>query len=342
MIKLKKLNSGSNSYCKTIYSPNFCIIRSQNKNEKSFANDITHGLTRKNKFISSKYFYDEKGSYLFDQICNLSEYYLTRKEIEILSSIKSDLSKYLAGVTALVELGSGMAIKTKYLFDVLSVNQNKLEYFPIDISDVVRESSERLEGMFDNLKITGIVGQYENGLDLIEEIDDKKLIVFFGSSIGNFDQQDMISFLRKIRKTMKPGDLFLLGLDLVKDKKILENAYDDSEGITREFNLNILQRINSELGGNFDLAEFEHVAFYNTKEKRIEMHLRSKVKQQIVLNKINLSLNIEKDEMIRTEYSYKYAISQIKQLAENTGLDIAKVWSDKQNYFALVLFSISP
>ena len=337
---MKKSDLASKGYLKTIYSPNFCIIRSQNKNEKTFAKDITHGLTRKNKFISSKYFYDEKGSALFDQICNLPEYYLTRKEIEILSSIKQDLPKYFARVSALVELGSGMAIKTKYLFDVLSVNRNKLEYFPIDISDVVKESSERLEGVFDNLKITGIVGQYENGLDLIKEIDSKKIIAFFGSSIGNFDQQNMISFLRKIRKTMKSDDLFLLGLDLAKDKKVLEEAYNDSKGITREFNLNILQRINTELGGNFDLAKFEHVAFYNTNKNRIEMHLRSKIKQQIIINKINLSLNLEKDEMIRTEYSYKYTVLQIKQIARNTGLNIAKIWSDKQNYFALVLFSI--
>jgi len=337
---MKKLDLVSKGYLKTIYSPSFCIIRSQNKSKKTLAKDIAHGLTRKNKFIPSKYFYDEKGSDLFDQICNLPEYYLARKEIEILSSIKQDLSEYLAGISALVELGSGMAIKTKYLFEVLSQNQKKIEYFPIDISDVVKESSERLEVMFSNLQITGIIDHYERGLDLVREINDKKIIVFFGSSIGNFDQQSMLSFLRKIQNTMNSGDLFLLGLDLAKDKKILENAYNDSKEITKKFNLNLLQRINDELDGDFDLAKFEHAAFYNTKEKRIEMHLRSKTKQQITINAINLSLNLEKNELIRTEYSHKYTLSHIRQMAEDTGFNIIKIWSDKQDYFALVLFSI--
>lgn len=334
-----KSHLNSNNYVKTVLSSNFCVIKSQNKKESTFATDVAYGLTRKNKFIPSKYFYDERGSQLFDQICALPEYYLTRKEIEILSSIKQDLSEFLGGDYSVVELGSGAAIKTKYLFDALSKNQEKINYYPIDISNTIEESGERLHSKFDNLQITGIIDQYEGGLDLVKNIDCKKIIAFFGSSIGNFDQHGMVSFLKKIQCGMKQGDLFLLGLDLVKNKKILENAYNDSKGITRKFNLNLLQRINDELDGDFILSKFEHVAFYNSKEKRIEMHLRSKAKQHISINNINLSISLERGETIRTEYSHKYTIPQIKKIAKNIGLHIKQIWSDEKNYFALVLFS---
>ncbi len=329
------------NYVKTVLSPNCILIKTLAKKEQDFAKDIAYGLTRKNKFIPSKYFYDKTGSELFDQICSLPEYYLTRKEMEILDSVKQELPEYLDGNYAVVELGSGSAVKTRYLFEVLSKNQQKIEYYPIDISGIVKESSERLQNEFDNLQITGIVDQYEGGLDLVKDIDEKKIIAFFGSSIGNFDQQSMLDFLSKIRNSMKPGDLFLLGMDLVKNKEILEAAYNDSKGTTRDFNLNLLQRINDELGGDLDAAKFEHIAFYNSKEKRIEMHIRSKIRQQIFIRGIGLSVNLDKGEGIRTEYSHKYTISQIDKMAKKAGFNKIRIWRDTQNYFALVLFSIS-
>ena len=328
------------NYVKTILSSNCCVIKSQSKKEQDFAEDVVYGLTRKDKFIPSKYFYDKTGSALFNQICDLPEYYLTRKEIEILSSIKHELSECLVGDYAVIELGSGAAIKTRYIFEILSKNQVKIEYYPIDISNIVKESSERLQNEFDNLQIIGIVDQYENGLDLVKDMNNKKIIVFFGSSVGNFDQQSMYDFLGKIRNNMKPGDLFLLGLDLVKNKKVLVSAYNDSKGVTRDFNLNLLHRINNELGGDFDISKFEHVAFYNSKEKRIEMHLRSKIKQQVTISEIGLSINLETGEQIRTEYSHKYTLSQIKKIAKKARFNITKIWRDEQNYFALILFSI--
>lgn len=334
-----KSHSNSN-YVKTVVSSNCCLIKSQDKKDQDFAKDIAYSLTRKNKFIPSQYFYDKRGSKLFEQICSLPEYYLTRKEIEILSSIKRELAEHLVGDYAVIELGSGAAIKTRYLFKVLSENQEKIEYYPIDISTVVKESSEKLQNEFDNLQITGIVAQYESGLDLVKDIDSNKIIAFFGSSIGNFDQRSMSDFLRKVRNSMKPGDLFLLGLDLVKNKEILEKAYNDSKGVTRDFNLNILQRINSELGGDFDLSEFEHLAFYNPKEKRIEMHLRSKTNQEVFIKDIGLSVSLNEGETIRTEYSHKYTLSQIRKTAKTIGFGTAQIWRDKKNYFALVLFSI--
>jgi dimethylhistidine N-methyltransferase len=310
------------------------------KKDQDFAKDVAYGLTRKDKFIPSKYFYDRAGSKLFDKICDLPEYYLTRKELEILDASKQELSKYLDGSYSVVELGSGSAVKTRHLFEVLCKSQEKIAYYPIDISNVVKESSQRLQGEFENLQITGIVDQYENGLDLAKDVAGKKIIVFFGSSLGNFDQNSARDFLRKIRSSMSPGDLFLLGVDLVKAKKVLEAAYNDSSGVTRDFNLNLLRRINYELSGDLDYSKFEHVAFYNSEEKRIEMHIRSKTKQQVSVHGIDLCIDLEKGEMIRTEYSHKYTISQIGKMAKKAGLSPVRIWRDEKNYFALVLFSV--
>ncbi len=330
----------SSNYVRTVLSPNCTLIKTLEKKEQGFAEDVAYGLTRKEKFIPSKYFYDEAGSELFDKICELPEYYLTRKELEILDLAKQDLSEYLDGNYSVVELGSGSAVKTRHIFEVLCKSQEKIAYYPIDISNVVKESSQRLQDEFENLHITGIVDQYEGGLDLVKDVEGKKIIAFFGSSIGNFDQKSAQDFLGKVRSAMGPGDLFLLGVDLVKGKKVLESAYNDSGGITRDFNLNLLRRINSELGGDLDYAKFEHVAFYNSKEKRIEMHIRSKARQQVSIEKIDLSVNLEKGETIRTEYSHKYTIPQIKKMAKKAGLNPVKIWRDEKNYFALVLFSV--
>lgn len=313
------------------------IIKPQAQND-DFAQEIVYGLTRKNKFIPSKYLYDKRGSELFDRICELPEYYPTKKELEILSSFKDEFSSYLDGSYAVVELGSGSAIKTKHLFEVLS-GQKTIPYYPIDISDVITESSARLQDEFSNLHITGIIDQYEGGLEHIKEIDGKKIVVFFGSSVGNFDQKEAIEFLRMVYDSLNDGDLFLLGVDLIKDVDVLETAYNDSAGITAEFNLNLLRRINNELGGDFVLKNFEHLAFYNPQEKRIEMHLRSKKDQLVSIADVDLLLNLKKDETIRTEYSHKYSIPQIKQMADDVGFVTKKIWTDSQNYFALALLA---
>jgi L-histidine N-alpha-methyltransferase len=309
------------------------------QNVYDFGVDISYGLSRKNKFIPSKYFYDKNGSYLFDKICDLPEYYLTKKETQILSEIKEDLLEHIDGHHVVAELGSGAAIKTRHLFETLSLMHKRIEYYPIDISDVVRESSRRLQNEFGNLHITGIVDQYESGLNYIKDMPGKKIIVFFGSSIGNFTQEEALEFLKKINDAMNEGDLFLLGADLVKSKKILESAYNDSKGVTGRFNLNLLCRINDELGGNFDVSSFEHVAVYNSKEKRIEMYLESRAEQQVNICNIGLTVNFKKGERICTEYSHKYTIPQIRKAAKMTGFEVGRIWTDKQDYFALALLS---
>ncbi|MGD2106883.1 MAG: L-histidine N(alpha)-methyltransferase [Nitrosopumilaceae archaeon] len=310
------------------------------KIEKTFAEDVSFSLNQNSKFISPKYFYDKTGSELFEKICDLPEYYPTRTEIQILKKIKSDLQKYLDDSFRLVELGSGSSVKTRLILDVFSNFKRRIDYFPIDISEILTESSELLQKDYDRLHITGIVDTYEGGLEFIENYDDKKnLIIFLGSSFGNFSPKDGKIFLEKINSVMKKSDLFLIGLDLVKNKKMLEQAYDDSQGITAKFNLNVLSRINDELDADFDLTNFKHVAMYNEKDQRIEMYLKSLVNQSVIISKANLSLKMNQDELIHTEHSHKYTISQIREMMKDAGFEIKEIWQDSQKLFSLSLVS---
>jgi len=206
------------------------------KSNRTFAQEISYSLNQKQKSINPKFFYDIKGSELFEKICNLPEYYLTRTETNLLKTIGSELEKFVPDNMRLVELGSGSAVKTRLLLDVLTNIQNNTEYFPIDISDILQESSQKLLEDYENLSITGVIDTYEGGLEFIEKYDDMpNLIAFLGSSFGNFAPEFGFAFLQKISSTMKHNDLFFIGLDLVKDKEVLENAYDDSQGVTASF-----------------------------------------------------------------------------------------------------------
>jgi dimethylhistidine N-methyltransferase len=310
------------------------------KIEKTFAEDVSYSLNRDSKFISPKYFYDKKGSELFEQICNLPEYYPTRTEIQILKKIQPELERYLDESFRLVELGSGSSVKTRLILDVFDKIQDRIEYFPIDISEILTESSELLQKDYDDLHITGIVDTYEGGLEFIEKYDDKKnLIIFLGSSYGNFNPNDGKIFLKKINSVMKKDDLFLIGLDLVKNKKTLENAYDDSQGITAKFNLNVLSRINDELDADFDLDNFQHVAKYNEKDQRIEMYLKSLANQSIIISKANLSLKMTQGELIHTEHSHKYTLTQIEDVMNQTDFKIKEIWLDETENYSLSLVS---
>ena len=308
------------------------------KIEKTFAEEIFSSLNADLKFISPKYFYDKKGSELFEKICLLPEYYPTRTEVTILKKLQQELPSFLDDSFRIVELGSGSSVKTRLIIDVFAKLQNKIEYFPIDISEILTESSEQLIHDYDNLYITGIIDTYEGGLEFLKHYDDKNnLITFLGSSFGNFSPSDGYLFLKKIHSTMKSGDLFLIGLDLVKEKHILESAYDDTQGVTAEFNLNVLSRINDELGGNFNLENFEHHSVYHEKEQRIEMYLKSSQKQSVIIPKSNLLLDLEKNQLIHTEYSHKYRLSQIHDLLDDAGFELKHTWLDENKYFSLTL-----
>jgi len=310
------------------------------KIEKTFAEEISSSLIGNSKFITPKFFYDKKGSDLFEKICTLSEYYPTRTEIDILKNLSIELSSYLDETFRLVELGSGASVKTRLILDIFTSLQDTTEYFPIDISEILTESSEQLLKDYDGLHITGIIDTYEGGLEFLKNYDDKKnLIIFLGSSFGNFSPNAGREFLKKINSTMKSGDLFLIGLDLIKDKQILESAYNDSLGVTAQFNLNVLSRINDELDADFNLDNFLHYSIYNKEDQRIEMYLKSLVRQSIIISKSNLLLNLEKNELIHTEYSHKYSLDQIRELLESVGFKINHVWLDDKKYFSLTLVS---
>ena len=313
---------------------------SSKKTQKTFAQELSYSFNQKQKSINPKFFYDEKGSYLFKKICTLPEYYISRTEVALLRQLEEKLPNHLNGNFRLVELGSGSSTKTRTLIDILEKSQKHIEYFPIDISDILRDSCKELHNDYKNLCITGVIDDYEPALELVKNYDDKNnLIVFLGSSFGNYDPKAGLRFLQKINSLMKSGDLFLLGLDLTKDETVLEKAYNDSQGITAQFNLNVLSRINSELDANFDINKFVHHAVYNKNQNRIEMYLRSLEKQIVNIPKADLVLEIKKDELIHTENSFKFTISQIKEMSALSNFQIQDIWCDKKRYFGLVLLS---
>jgi len=316
------------------------FVPSRKITQKTFAQELSYSFNQKQKTINPKFFYDEKGSCLFEKICTLPEYYISRTEVALLRQLEEKLPNYLNGDFRLVELGSGSSTKTRILIDILKKSQKHIEYFPIDISNILRESCKELQNDYKNLCITGIIDDYEPALELVKNYDDKNnLIVFLGSSFGNYNPNTGLGLLQKINSLMKSGDLFLLGLDLTKDETVLEKAYNDSQGITAQFNLNILSRINSELDANFDINKFVHHAVYNKNQNRIEMYLRSLEKQIVNIPKADLVLEIKKDELIHTENSFKFTISQIKEMSALSNFQIQDIWCDEKRYFGLVLLS---
>ena len=327
------------TYQKIVINENLRYFKpSSVKKQKTFLNEITLSLNRTPKSINPKFFYDNTGSKLFDMICSLPEYYLYNSEIEILRNIKKEIKSYIDSEIRLVELGSGSSIKTRILLDTLYDLQTDVEYFPIDISDILSFSTQELCNIYKDLKITGIIDTYENGLNFIEGYDNKpNLIPFLGSSLGNFNHLEGIQFLKTISTMMKDSDLFLIGFDLKKNESILQKAYNDSNGITAKFNLNVLKRINTELNGDFDLSKFSHHVVYNEMYGRIEMYLKSLCTQTVKITDASMSINLLKYELIHTENSYKFSISQIESKFEEANIKIKKIWYDSQNYFALVL-----
>jgi len=308
--------------------------------KNSFADEISEGLNQNSKFIQPKFFYDSIGSRLFEKICSLPEYYPTRTEISILKKLQSDLPNFLDGDFRLIELGSGSSTKTRLILDILSKNQSKLEYFPIDISEILTESSELLLKDYPKLKITGIIDTYEGGLEFLKDYDSKNnLVIFLGSSYGNFSPDDGLDFLIKINSMMKSNDLFLIGLDLVKDKSILESAYNDSQNITAEFNLNVLNRINNELDANFVLENFRHYSIYNDQKQRIEMYVESLLNQTVTIGKSSAQIYLKKNELIHTEFSHKFQIHQIENLLKQSGFNLIKIWLDDKQHYSLSLAS---
>jgi dimethylhistidine N-methyltransferase len=330
-----------NYFTEEIINDRLSVYRSENRNRKNtFAEDVRLGLTSNPKGLHPKYFYDMKGSELFEQICETPEYYVTRTESSILKKYSDEIAEINHGKKIIVELGSGTSIKTRYILSSFIRNSGLITYLPIDVSDIMIQSSESLLNEFEGLVIKGINGEYEEGLEVINEITaDEKLIIFLGSSIGNFKPDEAAKLIKVISSEMNEKDSFLIGFDLVKDSNVLNAAYDDSLGITAEFNLNILKRINDELEGTFDLSKFSHKAFFNPDFSRVEMHLVSNINQTVYIGRLNEYIEFRKGETIHTENSYKFTDEMINELAKSAGLKVNKTWKDDKNYFGLCLMN---
>ena len=308
-------------------------------NYEAFSNIVEIGLTSKPKFLLPQYLYDEKGSKLFELITEQPEYYVTNVEISILeSSVNEIADMHNEGI--LVELGSGNSRKTKVILNALFTRRDSLRYFPIDISHkILEESSEALLKEYQNLSITGVVAEYNKGITLIKkDTPSRKLVVLLGSSLGNFNPAEAKKFVKMISDNIQDGDMFLIGLDMHKDSNILNAAYNDSRGITAQFNLNILERINLELNGNFNSEKFEHHAFYNESKRRVEMHLVSKVEQEVNIRGIKEIIKFKKDESIHTENSYKFTSEQIENMIKES-FQIVKIWTDKKKWYSVILMT---
>ena len=317
-------------------------------NNEEFRTDILKGLSNPiQKSIPSKYLYDSKGSYLFEQITVQPEYYPTRTENGILEEYSTKILQNISKEIVLIEMGSGSSKKTKHLFDSILKRQDKLYYFPIDISFKFLDSVVTdLETQNRNIRVKGIPNDYINGIkdcnNILFENNFKfdsfsRLIVFFGSSIGNFEIDEARDFLKAVRISMNDKDFLLVGFDMIKDEFLIEPAYNDKAGFTAQFNLNLLTRMNRELGCNFDIHEYVHYAFFNRKKDRIEMHLKSKSDQEFRISGSDRIFQISQDETIHTESSYKYSEKKIQELAIRSGFSLEKIYSDNNNWFNLVM-----
>ncbi len=306
------------------------------------ADAVRAGLGSRPYSIPPRFFYDDVGSKLFEQICSLPEYYQTRTEAGILKSIRGELAGILGGRFRLVELGSGYSVKTRLVLDALAKAGPGAEYVPIDISDVLEDGAGSLADDYPDVKVTGIVDTYEAGLALAGQmVGPPSLVAFLGSSLGNMCPAESASFLRTVRRAMRPGDMLLMGLDLVKDTSILEAAYNDAAGVTARFNLNVLSRINRDLGADFDVSRFSHKAFYNAGEGRIEMHLVSDASQAVRIPRARTMLGLRQGDAIHTEDSYKYTTSGIYNMADSAGLAVRRLWTDDARLFSVTLMGLA-
>jgi dimethylhistidine N-methyltransferase len=314
------------------------------RDQQAFARDVRAGLTTKPKWIPAKYFYDQLGSRLFEAICCLPEYYLTRAESEILSEHSQEIGNALPSPGRLVELGSGSAEKTRYLIEAIIRRQKQLHYFPVDISRSSLEvSSKQLLRIFPAMTITAYAADYFTALEELgrSRFNSRTVVLFLGSNIGNFAPDDALAFLKKVRSILEPDDVLLLGADLKKSADILVPAYDDALGVTAAFNLNMLVRINRELGGHFDIAKFSHRALYNEQAGRVEMHLVSRERQVISIDALDLKVRFEEGETIHSESSYKYDLDLLAELGHLTGFSLLRTWFDSARRFSFNLFGAS-
>ncbi len=307
-----------------------------------FAEDVRAGLTARHKHLSPKYFYDDLGSALFEAICLLPEYYLTRTEAEILESAAGEIFNAVGGPLELVEFGSGSARKTRLLIEETLRRQPRLDYCPIDISPrALLDAAKALIVEHPGLHVFAYAADYFEVLSSARlSTSDRVLALFLGSNVGNYEPHEADALLSAMAAAFKPGDGLLLGVDLKKAPQLLELAYNDPAGVTSAFNKNILGRINRELGGTFDLESFEHVARYDPSRGAVESYLRARRHQVAAIEALGIEVRFAADEMIHTESSYKFDRAGVEALAARNGFRVQQCWTDSLDRFAVSLLVI--
>jgi dimethylhistidine N-methyltransferase len=313
----------------------YAIEHAPNLNTRDeFYEDVINGLTKSPKELPCKYFYDERGSILFTRICETQDYYVTRTEASLMEKILPEVTDMVGANATIIEFGSGEGKKIRRLLESLV---SPLAYVPIDISaEILNRSAVELKAQFNKVAIYPVVADYMGEITLPRQIlamNNRKIVYFPGSTISNFTTREALEFFRKVSDFLNPGDGFIVGADLVKSPTRLHHAYNDSDGVTKAFNLNILHRINREFGANFDAEKFEHYAFFNPVQKRIEMHLVSLCEQWVNIGKE--VIHFSHGESIHTENSHKFTLDDIEHLGAACGFKNARIWTDAEQLFSV-------
>jgi L-histidine N-alpha-methyltransferase len=305
--------------------------------ERSLAEDVLDGLTRPFKELPPKHFYDARGAELFDQICEQPEYYPTRAERSILEAAATDLAT-LTNAAELVELGSGTAAKTRVLLDAMHAAGTLKRYIPVDVTEsMVRDCAEELTDEYPGLQVHGVIGDFERHLDRVPPAVGPRIVAFLGGTIGNFPPGSRRRVLREIASLLGPDDHLLMGTDLVKDPDVLEAAYDDAQGVTADFNRNVLRVLNRELDADFDLEDFDHVALFDREHEWIEMRLRARRGHTTLVRALDLSVHFDDGEEMRTEISAKFTPERLGADLSAAGLELVRWLTDPEELFALTL-----
>ncbi len=301
------------------------------------AEDVLAGLLHPPRSLPPKYFYDERGSQLFDAICATPEYYVTRTEDALLLACAADVIDEVCPAH-IIEFGSGTSRKTRHLFDQCAAAGQAAAYWPFDVcEEMLLHSGRHLLQQYDWLQINALVGDYLAGLHHLPRPDGNCLYLFLGGTIGNFSADEALRFLREVRAGMRPGDRLLLGADRIKDPAVLHAAYNDQAGITAEFNLNLLQVLNRELDAEFDPEGFRHAADYNEQATRIEMYLIALADQEVTLERLGCQLSLREGERILTEISRKFSLAGLQSLLADAGFVIERHFEPENGYFSLLL-----
>ncbi len=303
--------------------------------------DIWRGLTRSPKSLPPWLFYDKAGSLLFEEITRLPEYYLTRTERQIFKRHAGEIASAAGADLTLIELGAGTATKTCTIISAILKRQKTLTFYPVDVSPNALDAAvHHLTREHGALTVKPLVADYTAGLPELKNVGGRKMVLYIGSSIGNFEPLEASAVLARVRRSLSFGDVLLVGTDMAKDASVLVPAYDDVQGVTARFNLNLLARINRELGGHFEIASFRHVALWNTDSSRMEMYLESLRKQTVAIDDLGLKVRFDAGERLHTENSYKFTMPMVCSILQNAGFALDRTWMDDRQWFGLHLATV--